>query len=160
MSAVCKASLDIHYPQPSAHVPCTHIMCKLLTRTKLFCMAAGWNFGDFSHSGSQGIESHRQLCSDTGHREQSGAIHILAFDKPNVSCHLSRWCGLACIWCAVYLTSTNYEDVPLTDCRGSTWRRLGPTIVLLVAIPLTAADPLRHVLQGLLFRLHHHVICT
>ena len=35
-----------------------------------------------------------------------------------------------------------------TQCRGSTWRRLGPTIVLLLAIPLTAADPLRHVLQG------------
>jgi hypothetical protein len=45
--------------------------------------AVGWNFGDFSHSGSQGTESHRQLCSDTGHREQSGAIHILAFDQPN-----------------------------------------------------------------------------
>jgi hypothetical protein len=37
-----------------------------------------------------------------------------------------------------------------TQCRGSTWRRLGPTIVLLLAIPLTAADPLRHVLQGAL----------
>lgn len=34
-----------------------------------------------------------------------------------------------------------------TTRTGSTWRRLGPTILLLAAIPLATADPLRHVLQ-------------
>ena len=91
VSAVCQ--LHATFTGAVCMLYCARVPLSVVLMWVQGCVTVGWNFGDFSHSGSQGTESHRQLCSDTGHREQSGAIHILAFDQPNVRCCVSS--GLA-----------------------------------------------------------------